>query len=145
MRSPNRTSDSTARATGVQESRNCVLRIVHCDLWHPPHIERVFRKNTEIHTSRMVATHCNRRGAAPRTPIAAKIGSLDAPEICPHFAAPRARVRALRAARQRMARPCRCVGVACTQSVAWQPARNGRPDEEKNKREKKRRADATLV
>jgi len=55
----------------------------------------------------MVATHCNRRGAAPRAPMAAHIGSLNAPENCPHFAAPRARVRALRAARQRMARPCR--------------------------------------
>jgi hypothetical protein len=41
------------------------------------------------------ALHCNRRGAASRAPMAAKIGSLDAPENCPHFAAPRARVRAL--------------------------------------------------
>jgi hypothetical protein len=46
-----------------------------------------------VHSSSMA--HCNRRGAAPRAPIAAKIGSLDAPENYPHFAAPRARVRAL--------------------------------------------------
>jgi len=43
----------------------------------------------------MLTTHCDRRGAAPRAPMAAKIGSLDAPENCPHFAAPQARVRAL--------------------------------------------------
>jgi len=36
-------------------------------------------------------SHCNRRGAAPRAPIAAKTGALDAPENYPHFAAPRAR------------------------------------------------------
>ena len=46
-----------------------------------------------VHSSSMA--HCNRRGAAPRAPIAAKIGSLDAPENCPHFADRRARVRAL--------------------------------------------------
>ena len=46
-----------------------------------------------VHSSSMA--HCNRRGAAPRAPIAAKMGSLDAPENYPHFAAPRARVRAL--------------------------------------------------
>ena len=46
-----------------------------------------------VHSSSMA--HCNRRGAAPRAPIAAKIGSLDAPENYPHFSAPRARVRAL--------------------------------------------------
>ena len=34
-----------------------------------------------VHSSSM--THCNRRGAAPRAPIAAKIGSLDAPENYP--------------------------------------------------------------
>ena len=46
-----------------------------------------------VHSSSM--THCNRRGAAPRASIAAKIGSLDAPENYPHFAAPRAQVRGL--------------------------------------------------
>ena len=46
-----------------------------------------------VHSSSM--THCNRRGAAPRAPIAAKIGSLDAPENYPHFSAQRAHVRAL--------------------------------------------------
>jgi hypothetical protein len=46
-----------------------------------------------VHSSSM--THCNRRGAAPRAPIAAKIGSLDAPENYPHFVAPRAQVRGL--------------------------------------------------
>jgi hypothetical protein len=51
--------------------------------------------------------HCNRRGAAPRAPIAAKIGALDGPENCPHFYARLARVRALWAS-PRMARPCRC-------------------------------------
>jgi hypothetical protein len=60
----------------------------------------------------MLKTHCDRRGAAPRAPMTAKIGSLDAPENCSHFAAPHARVRAQRAARPRMARPCRCVGGA---------------------------------
>ena len=45
------------------------------------------------HSSSMA--HCNRRGAAPRAPIAAKMGLLDAPENYPHFAAQRARVRAL--------------------------------------------------
>jgi hypothetical protein len=49
--------------------------------------------HVSVHSSSM--THCNRRGAAPRAPIAAKIGSLDAPENYPHFAAPRARVRGL--------------------------------------------------
>ena len=45
------------------------------------------------HSSSMA--HCNRRGAAPRAPIAAKMGLLDAPENYPHFAAQRARLRAL--------------------------------------------------
>jgi hypothetical protein len=52
-------------------------------------------KNPAIHASRMLKTHCDRRGAAPRAPMTAKIGALDALENCPHFAAPRARVRAL--------------------------------------------------
>ena len=63
-----------------------------------------------VHSPSMA--HCNRRGAAPRAPIPAKIGSLDAPENYPHFAAPPARVRARRAARSSMAQPCRCVGGA---------------------------------
>jgi hypothetical protein len=46
-----------------------------------------------VHSSSM--THCNRRGAAPRAPIAAKIDSLDAPENYPHFYAPLARVHGL--------------------------------------------------
>ena len=71
----------------------------------------------------MFAAHCSRRGAAPCAPMGAKIGSLDAPENCPHFAATRARVRALRAARPRMARPCRGVGVA----IALQPTWRGSP------------------
>jgi len=71
----------------------------------------------------MFAAHCSRRGAAPCAPMGAKIGSLDAPENCPHFAATRARVRALRAARPRMARPCRGVGVA----IALQPTWRGPP------------------
>jgi hypothetical protein len=45
-----------------------------------------------VHSSSM--THCNRHGAAP-SPIAAKIGSFDAPENYPHFAAQRAQVRGL--------------------------------------------------
>ena len=39
--------------------------------------------------------HCNRPGAAPRASIATKIGALDAPETCAHFAARLASVRAL--------------------------------------------------
>ena len=79
-----------------------------------------------VHSSSM--THCNRRGAAPRAPIPAKIGSLDAPENYPHFAAPPARVRARRAARSSMAQPCRCVGGAMLRPRAmhWGPRRGWR-------------------
>ncbi len=48
--------------------------------------------HVSVHSSSIA--HCNRRGAAPRATIAAKIGSLDAPENCSHFAARCARVRA---------------------------------------------------
>jgi hypothetical protein len=55
-------------------------------------------KNTsKVHVSAHPSSraHCNRRGAAPRAPIAAKIGALDRPENSAHFAARLARVRAL--------------------------------------------------
>jgi hypothetical protein len=53
------------------------------------------RRKVQLSVHSSSIAHCNRRGAAPRVPIAAKIGSLDVPENCPHFSAQRAHVRAL--------------------------------------------------
>ena len=39
--------------------------------------------HVSVHSSSIA--HCNRRSAAPRAQIAAQIGSLDAPENCPHL------------------------------------------------------------
>jgi len=55
------------------------------------------KNSSKVHVSAHPSSraHCNRRGAAPRAPIAAKISSLDAPEKCPHFPARHARMRGL--------------------------------------------------
>jgi len=49
------------------------------------------RRKVHVSVHSSSTAHLNRRGAAPRAPIAAKMGSLDAPENYPHFAARRAR------------------------------------------------------